>query len=119
MKMQNKTWHRGYKEVKNVIHNDIGITKEEILEIFRQIAKDEIQKIVSNNTEFIYQSIKEVIRNEMINAVNDHKYPKVRKNFWDYTSENSFKDFITDVIKEEIVNLLSEQFELDFNIRKK
>jgi uncharacterized protein YfbU (UPF0304 family) len=119
MKMQNKTWHRGYKEVKNVIHNDIGITKEEILKIFRQIAKDEIQKIVSNNTEFIYQSIKEVIRNEMINAVNDHKYPKVRKNIWDYTSENSFKDFITGVIKEEIVNLLSEQFELDFNIRKK
>lgn len=117
--MSSKSWHKGYKEVKNVIHNDIGVTKEEILEIFRKVAKDEIQKIVSENTEFIYKSIKEVIRNEMINAVNDHQYPKIRKNIWDYTNENSFKDFITGVMKEEIVNSLREQFDLYFDIKKK
>jgi hypothetical protein len=117
--MSHETWKRGYKEVKNVIHNDIGITKEEILEVFRQVAKNEIQKIVSEKSDFIDQSIKEIIRDEMMNAVNDHKYPKIRKNYWNYTKDNSFKDYITGVMKEEIVRSLSEQFELSFDIKKK
>lgn len=121
--MSHETWHKGYKEVKNVIHNEMGVTKEEILEIFRQVAKNEIQKIVFEKSDFIYQSIREsireIVRNEMVNAVNDHKYPKIRKNFWNYTNDNSFKDFITGVMKEEIVDSLREQFELHFDIKKK
>lgn len=121
--MENNNWHKGYKEVKNTIHNEIGITKEEILEVFRQVAKDEIQKIVSEKRTFIYESIREVIRDEMIDAVSEHKYPKIRGNVWDYgyngRGENSFKNFVSGVMKEEIVNSLREQFELDLDIKKK
>ncbi|WP_025909286.1 hypothetical protein [Priestia flexa] len=117
--MSKENWHKGYKEVKNVIHNDIGVTKEEVLDIFRQIAKDEIQQIVSDNKPFIYECIRGVVRSEMTNAVSDHSYPRIRKNIWGYTNENSFKDFLTGVMKEEIVDSLRDQFEINLNIDKK
>lgn len=117
--MSQEAWHKGYQEVKNVIHNEIGITKEEILEIFRQVAKDEIQIIVSEKRTFIYNSIKEVIRHEMMNVTEDHNYPRVRKSIWNYTQDNSFKDYITGVMKEEIVDSLRSQFNFKFDIDRK
>lgn len=121
--MSHEAWHKGYKEVKNVIHNDVGVTKEEILEVFRQVAKDEIQKIISEKRTFIYESIREVIRHEMIDAVNEHRYPKINGHVWNYgyngRGENSFKDFIAGVMKEEIVNSLGKQFDLNLDIEKK
>ena len=114
-----KEWHKGYKEVKNVIHNEIGVTKEEILEVFRQIAKNEIQNIVSENRTFIYEVIREVIRNTLMEVLKDHGYPKIRKNIWDYTNENAFKDFITGVMKEEIVNIMKERFDIKLEINKR
>lgn len=118
--MSKNQWHKGYKEVKNIIHNDIGVTKEEILEVFRQVAKEEIQEIVSDKT-FIYQTIREVIHNEMIN-VNEHRYPKISGNMHFYGrdgGECSFKDFISGVMKEEIVKELRKQIEFTIDINKK
>lgn len=86
--------------------------------MFRQIAKDEIQKIVTENKAFIYEAIREVIRQEMIKAVQGHHYPKIINNIWDYTNENSFKDFISGMMKEEIIKTLREQFELEFDIKR-
>lgn len=117
--MASNNWQKGYKEVKNVIHNEMGITKEEILSIFSEIAKREVQKIVTENRTFIYEVIKEIIREEMANAIKDHKYPKVGINIWDYSNENAFKDYVVGVIKEEIVNMLRKQFEVELDIKKK
>ena len=120
--MSEKSWHKGYKEVKNVVHNDMGVTKEEVLEVFRQVAKDEIQKQVLENKAFIHQCIRDVIRQEMVQAVKDHKYPQVVGNVVHYgrnDGENNFKDYVSGVMKEEIVKELREQFELNLNIHKK
>jgi hypothetical protein len=117
--MSYEAWHKGYQEVRNVIHNEMGVTKEEILEIFKQVAKDEIQKIVSEKSTFIRESIREVIRQEMINSVSEHKYPKVNGHMWIYGSrggENSFKDYVAGVMKEEIINRLEQQFDVSLNI---
>jgi hypothetical protein len=118
------SWHKGYKEVKNTLHNDIGITKEEILDVFRQIAKDEAQKIVVDNSALIYQSIREIIKSEMINAVENHDYPKVRGHLLSYRGNgghgiDSFKDYVTGVMKEEIINEMRKQFDIELNIDKK
>lgn len=120
--MSQENWHKNYKEVKNVIHNDIGITKEEIIEVFRQVAKDEIGKIVSENSTFIYQTIQDVIRSSMIDAVKEHRYPKVTGHMWQYGSnggESSFNDFLSGVMKEEIVKQLGDKFVLNLDIEKK
>lgn len=120
--MSYEAWQKGYHEVKNIIHNDIGVTKEDIREVFRQIAKEEIQKIVSEKKTFIYETIREVIRAEMVNAVQDHRYPDVSGRMWSYGrngGEHSFKDFFSGVMKEEIAKMLKEQFEIKLDIDKK
>lgn len=122
------SWYKGYKEVKNVIHNDIGITKGEILDIIKKMVKEEISDIITEKGDYIYASIQEIIRNEirseMINAITDHKYPKVTGSTWFYggrdgRGENSFKDYISGVMKEEISNLLRSQFEVKLDINMK
>jgi len=121
--MSKENWHKGYKEIKNAIHNDIGVTKEEVLDVFRQVAKDEIQQIVSDSKPFIYNTIREVIKHEMIDAINEHRYPEINGRTWIYgrndNGKNKFKDYIAGVMKEEIVNRLKDQFEVNLNINKK
>lgn len=111
-----------YKKVKNVIHNDIGVSKEDILNVFRKIAKDEIQEIVKDNKAFIYDCIQDVIQQEMLKAISEHKYPKVTGNVWDFgrgEGKVSFKDYVSGVMKEEIVRKMEEQFKVNINIDKK
>ena len=38
-----------YKEVKNHIHNTLGITKEDILQIIREQVQEEIRKLIVSN----------------------------------------------------------------------
>lgn len=114
-----KNWHKGYKEVKNVIHNDIGATKEEILEVFRQVVKDEIGEIISNKKEFIQESIREAVRYEMVKVAEKSNYPKMTNGMWFYNGNNSFSKFIAEVMKEEITKAFSEQFDIKLNIDKK
>lgn len=122
--MSFEAWQKGYHEIKNIIHNDIGVTKEDIREVFRQIAKDEIEKILSEKRAFIHQTIKEVIREEMINAIQDHRYPQISGSTIFYRGNNgsgidSFKDYVSGVMKEEIIKQMREQFSINLDINKK
>lgn len=121
--MSKETWHKGYQEVKNVIHNDIGITKEEILDVFRQVARDEIEKLISENSGFIYAALTNVIEREMLKAIQEHKYPKVSGHMWDFgyygQGKVPFKDYVSGVMKEEIIRRMEEQFIVNVNIDKK
>lgn len=117
--MSKENWHKGYKEVKNAIHNEIGVSKEEILEVFREVAKEEIQKILSEKKPFVYETIKEVIKHEMMLAVTEQNYPKVTKSVWNYTKDHSFRDFVISVMKEEILDNMRNQFEFKLDIEKK
>lgn len=121
--MSNENWQKGYKEVKNVIHNEIGLTKEEIKDVFREVAKEEIKQLVEANHPFIFSTMKEVIQAEMQSAVSEHRYPKVNGNMIFYgkngQGENSFKDYVSGVMKEEIVRKLEDQFSVDINISER
>lgn len=138
--MSSDTWQKGYKEIKNIIHNDIGISKDEILNVFREMAKEEVKKVIndelldifreiareelkditSGETYFIRSSIREVIRDQMIDAIQDHRYPKVSGHtfFYGYNGkgEHSFKDYVSGLMKEEISNMLRSQFDIKLNI---
>jgi hypothetical protein len=45
--------------------------------------------------------MKEIIQQEVANAIKDHKYPRIGANLWDYSNKNAFKDYVTGVIKKE------------------
>lgn len=117
--MSNNNWQKGYKEVKNVIHNDIGVTKDEILEVFREVAKDEIQELVSQNKGFIYGCVNEVIQREMVKAVESKNYPNVLGNMRSYLNENTFQNYIAEVMKNEILKTINTQFEVNVDIGRK
>lgn len=111
-----------YNEVKNVIHNDIGVSKEEILEVFRKIAKDEVEKIVKEDSSFIKECIRSIIKEELFNAVNNKKYPKITKNIWDFGNGEGkikFNEYLSDIIKEEVIKQMESQFDINININKK
>jgi hypothetical protein len=59
----------------------------------------------------------------MDKVVYEHKYPKVMGTTWYYgrsmSGETHFKDFVSGVMKEEIVDNLRKQFEIDLNIERK
>lgn len=120
--MPKEDWQVGYIETKNFIHNEIGMSKEELKEVFRKIAKEEIKQIIVDNRPFIFATMKDVIRNEMIAAVSEHRYPKISGNMHIYGSNgggDSFKDYISGVMKEEIVNELRKQFSIDVNVSER
>jgi hypothetical protein len=122
--MAKENWQKGYKEVKNVIHNDVGITKEEILNVFREVAKEEVGKLVSENSSFLFDTLRDVVQNQMVNSVSEHRYPKVGGHIHHYRGSqgrgiDSFKDYVSGVMKEEIVKKMEEQFEVNINVTKK
>lgn len=114
-------WAIGYKEVKNFMHNELGITKEEMHEIITKIVRDEVSDAVGQNGEFIRTAIREIIRQEMIFAINGEEYPRVRRNIWDYTKESKspFSKFISDILKEEILEMFRSQFDVGIDIKEK
>jgi len=51
-----------YNEVKNYIHNEAKITKDEIRDIIKETIKQEVRKIVDNKSEYIDHYITEYIQ---------------------------------------------------------
>jgi hypothetical protein len=114
-------WEVGYKEVKNVIHNDMGLTREDIQNIVRQIAREEIAVTIGKNGEFIRHAMKDIIRDEMAIAINADGYPTVGANTFMYSSmeRNPFHKFVSGILKQEIINSMREQFDVGVQITPK
>lgn len=123
--MTKPNWQRGYKEVKNAIHNEVGMTKEELTDIFREIAREEVKKIVLDNEAFIkdtmHATMKEIIRSEMLNAISKENYLHVAKDkgIFGVSYNNSFQSYIAGVMKDEILKRMDEQFSVGLTIDKK
>jgi hypothetical protein len=61
---------KGYKEIKNFLHNEIGISKQEIKDVVLEVIRDEtrsrVQQAMNNNP---YSFINEKVEKEVGNAV--------------------------------------------------
>lgn len=123
--MTKPNWQRGYKEVKNAIHNEVGITKEELTDIFREIAREEVKKIVLDNEAFIkdtmHTTMKEIIRSEMLSAISKENYLHVAKDkgIFGQSYTNSFQSYVSGVMKDEILKRMDEQFSVGLTIQQK
>ena len=121
MENTNPKWNVGYKEVKNVIHNDMGLSRDDIQNIVRQITREEIAVTIGNNGEFIRHAMKDIMRDEMAIAINADGYPTVRGNMHHYSKQerNPFHKFVSGILKEEIINGMREQFDVGVQITPK
>lgn len=118
-KHEQPDWSKGYKEVKNFIHNEMGITRSEIMDIFATIARDEMQGVIGEENafikSFIRSSVRDILREEMVNAVNNGRYQHGPFSVRD----DNFNKFISNAMKDEIGKILREQFDVGIQIEQK
>ena len=92
----------GYREVKNYIHNELKLTKEDIKEIIIPIVKEEVKRIF-HNTYGNDVSVENWIRCMVSDEIQRHG---------DYSM---LRNLCREAIKEEISNVSS----IDISIKKK
>lgn len=80
--MKKSTEH--YREVKNYIHNELSLGRDEIKEMLREVVKEEIQEFWRHN------GIERIFNNTI--------HSELRKNFGDY-SRTSVLSFIMEELK--------------------
>ncbi|WP_144498177.1 hypothetical protein [Bacillus pumilus] len=112
--MSNK-WKKGYKEVKNTIHNDIGLTKDEILDVIKGIVREEVANTIEKNHDFIQSCLRGVIREQIWDSLNHNKY----KRGFDFDINNTFREYMTKLIKDEVFKELKENFVIDIDVKGK
>jgi hypothetical protein len=49
MKKEPGVYRSNYQEVKNHLHNELGITKEYVQEIIKELVQDEFKKLINSN----------------------------------------------------------------------
>ena len=106
--------NKEYKDFKNYIHNDCGISKSEMVDMFRNILvetiQNEVQKFLNDNERVIsiaeYESKKEISR-----IIQQH--PILSSYNRKHTLENSVADFYDEVYKKLKENIL-DNVEISF-----
>lgn len=94
-----------YKDVKNYLHNELGITKEYVDNIIYEVVNKEICKIFSDET-----YIKNYVKNIIWEEVNKEM---VGENSW-----HTIHD-MTSIIKDEINNIIIKEVKNKINISLK
>lgn len=99
--------HASYKEVKNLVHNEIGITKEDIREIIREAVRIEAQAVVAGRGQYINKCIGEWVLKEIRSGLsNSSRY---------YTG---VKERVHDMVANEIKSLVMGQLDISIAMRE-
>lgn len=96
--------HASYKEVKNVIHNEFGISRDDILVIIRDMVRDEIQRFI----------IQGAIESNVANVVGGY----VRQQFGSIHSGRSFQDVIRKEISAQIADTLTDKMQINLSFKE-
>jgi len=98
-----------YKEIKNYIHNEAKITKEEIQDIIRQEVKQEVQKMISSKEHLIDSAVTGYLQFAVRNAVTAGGNGYFAKDF---------KTRVTDSLADEMAKFIRSQIQLDLKIKE-
>ena len=83
-----------YQEVKNLIHNELGISKDDIQDIIKQTVREEVGKLIKSD--YMDVLISNLIKSEFRNGLG-----------------NSFKDNVRGIIAKEIGSLISSKMNIN------
>jgi hypothetical protein len=106
--------HRNYKEFKNLIHNELGITKEEIRELIKEAVTNEVSWLVNDRRDYIDGRI-DVYIGVHIKSLIDKALTTNRGLF----RHDSIQDNVKSALKNEITKTLLSDLEISFDIKKK
>ena len=120
-------------QFKNYLHNDLGISKSEVREIYLDVLKRsfecEINNILkSNNLDLenylksqIDVHLKSILVDRMDNVIKRDDFPHILKggNVFSYLDKKDFSDWLADTMKETILTELYNSFNIKFSIDMK
>lgn len=95
-----------YKEVKNHIHNDLKISREDILEVIRQETQKQIETFMKDESNF---------QNFIRKAFEDSVKIAICGDNWAFGS--SFKDKITSIIRDKIGQMVVDKLDIKVKIK--
>lgn len=113
------------KAVKNHIHNTVGVTKEEILDVIRQETRQELVKLVEKNESFLLESVsdlvRETVRREMLIALSREDFPNLKRSISHIGTgtDHTFSDYITSVIKNTLMDEMRSSFDVKLVLESK
>jgi len=107
-------WVMGYKELKNFIHNEQGITNAEIQEILHKMAFDQLREIIGENGNGIRNMVKEIVHEEMLLMISGSRW-----NFPGRNRTEMLRSLLSDQLKDVIGELVKEQLEVSYEIKLK
>lgn len=96
-----------YKEVKNLVHNDFGISKEDVQAIIEKTVKNEIKKFFNDESRlhsFMMSYIKELLKE-------DYENPKYKQVFM-------INNLIYDNVCSEIGRMVKENLKISVGLNK-
>lgn len=97
-----------YKEIKNLIHNEFNITKEEIRETISKAIEKEIQKMMKDE-----QFLSSLIQNELKSILNrEYRNPKYKKIF-------NLNELIYDNVCSEISKVVHDNIKIKVGLNSK
>lgn len=82
--------------------------------MIKGFVKEEVANTVEKNPDFIQSCLRGVIRDQIWNSLNHNEY---RRGF-DFDINNTFREYVTKVIKDEVFKELKESFVIDIDVKR-
>lgn len=99
--------NNNYIEVKNYIHNDLGISKEYIQDVIKETVREEVKKLMKDDC-FLNSMLKSQVK-DILNK--EYTHPEYRKLF-------KLNEFIYDGVCREISKTVSENIKIQVGLNK-
>lgn len=101
-----KVFRAEYNAVKNYIHNELGITKDDIFKIIKETVQDEIQKAYNSN--YIQQQIERTVNAEIYGCFKP-----------DYWSRDALRQRVSKVLTDNLTDIVANQLSINVDVIKK
>jgi hypothetical protein len=90
--------HPGYKELKNLIHNELKITREEIHDMIKTLVKNEVYALLESKRDYIMEIVEKYLREHIRHEL----YLKSPINSFDWRVKHALTDEIGKYIAEKL-----------------
>ena len=97
-----------YKEVKNYIHNDLNITKNDINNLIIDIVKIEVAKLLKDES-----FINSMMKNHIISLLKDNEYKNPR-----YKTITDINKFLYDNVLEELCKTVHDNIKIKVGLKR-
>ena len=100
-----RNFHISYKELKNIIHNELKITREEIHEMIKTLVKNEVYEILDSKRDYIKEIVESYIK--------EH----IRQELYFKSPIDSFEWRVKNALSNEIGKYIAEKLDIEISLK--